>query len=142
MKYLYQLLIKFYQKFRTNNKTQYQSESELKSDYFGGICFFLNKSNDVEITTFLPDTELIDEKNIIEISEKYAQLLLAINYGFLKERSLDVLLTKSENSNDHREQLLIDNIITFYDIFKNELSKIQTNSKFPLIRPTSVFKNK
>mgnify|MGYP003348854759 CR=1 FL=1 len=133
MKYLRLLFKRFCQSYNRQTKQSVSSE-----EYLSGICFNLTKQADIDIIALLPDMAKIDDNDIGDVAEKYAQLMLAINHGLLKTKILEILSNRYESSSDYKEQLFIDNVITFYDIFKTELNKIQYNNQSPLIKPSSV----
>jgi hypothetical protein len=137
MKYLHLLFKRFFPNSKIDKPT-----TSIEDEYVSGICFNLTKQSDVDIIALLPDMEKIDDNDIGDLAEKYAQLILAINHGLLKNKLLEILSYKAESSSNYKEQLFIDNVITFYDIFKLELNKLQYNNQSPLIKPSSVFKAK
>ena len=109
--------------------------------YLCGISFYLTDKYEIDVSGFVPNMEEIDVDDITNISEKYAQLLLSVNKGFLKDKILEILTERARTTDNTNEQLFINNVIVFYGLLKDELSKLQ-NSKYPLIRPTNVFRSK
>jgi hypothetical protein len=148
MKYIRHILEKFsiYYKnlfsSKTENKPEYIKEpNKYEEEYLCGISFKLTKNFDVDILGFIPETDKLSPDEISDIAEKYAQLLLSINKGFLKSKVLSILDDKANRSSEPNEQLFLNNVVVYYDLLKEEISKLQ-NSNTPLIRPISVFRSK
>lgn len=148
MKYILHILEKFliYYKglfyTKAQNKVENIEESnKYEEEYLCGISFKLTKNFDIDILGFIPETENLSPDEISDIAEKYAQLLLSINKGFLKSKVLNILEDKSSRSSEPNEQLFLNNVVVYYDILKDEIAKLQ-NSQAPLIRPVSVFRSK
>jgi len=105
-----------------------------------GITISLTNNYDIDIELKYPN---IDNKNINDIpniAEKYAELLIFINSSPLRYRLLDTIKDKSYRSENIKEKLFFDNVISFYDIIKQEIKK--ANNSGPLISPISVFATK
>lgn len=154
MKFVLNLLEKLFQNSKSkhpdnvvniadNISASEESEKELSPEekYLCGLSFYLDEKSDVHVSGFIPDAETIGPENVSTIAEHYAQLILAINKGLLKDKILLLLKDTGESSENPNEKLFIDNVILFYNILKDELAKIQSN-KGPLIKPSSVFKAK
>lgn len=144
MNYIRLLLEKLFpssKKVENQNNIAETTEDNNLEKYLCGISFYLTDKYEIDVSGFVPNMEEIDIDDITNISEKYAQLLLSINKGFLKEKILEILTQRAEITENINEQLFINNVIVFYGLLKDELSKLQ-NSKYPLIRPTNVFRSK
>jgi hypothetical protein len=148
MKYILHILEKFliYYKSLFASKTEDKPENieEFNKDeeeYLCGISFKLTKNFDIDILGFIPETEKLSPDEISDIAEKYAQLLLSINKGFFKSKVLSILDDKANRSSEPNEQLFLNNVVVYYGLLKDEISKLQ-NSNTPLIRPVSVFRSK
>ena len=123
------------------NNVAKTTEDDNIDKYLCGISFYLTDKYEIDVSGFVPNMEEIDVDDITNISEKYAQLLLSVNKGFLKDKILEILTERARTTDNTNEQLFINNVIVFYGLLKDELSKLQ-NSKYPLIRPTNVFRSK
>jgi hypothetical protein len=104
------------------------------------IIISLKSNYDVDIQLKYPNLNNEDINNIPNIAEKYAELLIYINSNALKYRLLDTIKDKSYRSEDIKEKLFFDNVISFYDIIRQEIKK--ANNTGPLISPMSVFATK
>jgi hypothetical protein len=121
------------------------SEKPVKENQFniGNLLFKFTDSLDVNITCEIPSVETLSLEEIGELSEKYAELIVYVNNGLFKEEILKILKNNAKKTDDPKEILYINNVITFCDIIHNELIKVKSKLKGdqPLIRPSSVFKN-
>ena len=141
MKYLLVILEKFSAYFRSKSNLNSPKDSLNKNnEYIGGICFQLTKNFDIDIIGFIPESKNLDAEELVYVAEKYAQLILAINKGYLKNKIMQILENRSNQTEEPNEQLLINNILVFYDVLKKELANKIVNSNSPLIRPLSAFK--
>lgn len=104
------------------------------------IIISLKNNYDVDIQLQYPNLDNEDITNISNIAEKYAELLIYINSNALKYRLLDTIKDKSYRSEDIKEKLFFDNVISFYDLIRQEIKK--ANNTGPLISPMSVFATK
>jgi hypothetical protein len=132
MKFLQRLLDIFYPNYNDDTSTQNKNHKY-------GISFELDINDNININISLPDQKEIPLDNMVNVAEKYAQLILAINKGLLTHQVLQTLSNRAKNTDNVNEQLFIDNVISLYDSLKKELNKIQTSSS-PLIKPMSVFR--
>lgn len=106
------------------------------------IQFCLNEKNKVEILCDIPYVQSLSENDLIEISEKYAELLLGVSHGLFRTQIIETLKTESKNTEDHQKILLIDNIMSFYEILKQESLKSSVYYNSPVVAPSSVFSDK
>jgi hypothetical protein len=104
------------------------------------IVISLKSNYDVDIQLKYPNLDNEHINNIPNIAEKYAELLIYINSNALKYRLLDTIKDKSYRSEDIKEKLFFDNVISFYDLIRQEIKK--ANNTGPLISPMSVFATK
>lgn len=146
MNVIYQIYKKFLNGFRVNNNTkdthQLSDNENLPTEtYVGGFQFKLTDDLEIDLACIMPDMEILSSEDILDISEKYAELLIMINHGLFKDQILDMIKkrTKSNLTSD-KEKLFADNVLSFHKILIEELNK-QANTSHPLIRPTSVFKS-
>jgi len=150
MKYILHILEKFSIYYKSLFSTKIEAKDKVENieesnkyeeEYLCGISFKLTKNFDVDILGFIPETDRLSPDEISDIAEKYAQLLLSINKGFLKSKVLNILDDKANRSSEPNEQLFLNNVVVYYDLLKDEIAKLQ-NSQAPLIRPVSVFRSK
>ena len=105
------------------------------------ISFSLTEKFDIDIEGVFPEFDKIEIEEIVEISEKYAQLLLSINKGLFSKQILKIFNDHYKKSTNTKEQLFLQNVLIFYSLLQEEISKIYNNDT-PIIRPSSVFNNK
>lgn len=104
------------------------------------IQFILNKDNNIEISCGLEHANGLDNELIIELSEKYAELLLGISNSLLKNDIVETLKKESKKSEDHQKILLIDNIISFYETLEKERLKTSAFYHLPVVLPSMAFR--
>lgn len=121
-----------------------KSEKDLSKndEYYYGICIRVTKDKNIDIICELPNYKNFDNDELTEVSEKYAEVLLFINKGIFKNQIFEILVNHAKNDNNSKLTLLIDNILSFYNLIEIEYKKIKKQNKnsAPLIRPMSVFK--
>lgn len=130
-------IIKYFIKQKKEETTEFIDSEELLENVFS--IHFVIKEKDVDIFCDLSYTHKGSISDISDISEKYAQILVSLNYGLLKPKIIESLKLESKESEDNNKILLIDNIISFYDIYKTEMTKNSALYHKPLISPLSVF---
>jgi hypothetical protein len=106
------------------------------------IQFCLNEKNKLEILCDIPYEKSLSDNELIEISEKYAELLLGVSHGLFRNQIIETLKTESKNTEDHQKILLIDNIMSFYEILKQESLKSSIYYNSPVVAPSAVFSDK
>lgn len=104
------------------------------------ISIFLRPNYEIDIELAYPDWSKLEDKNIPDIAEKYAELLIYINSNLFKNKIINTIENNSKNSQEIKQKLFFDNIISFYDIIKTNL--INNTNNGPLISPSSVFNGK
>lgn len=141
IKYIHQLFVKLFTNFNKKPKIVIvdQSEDFNTSHENGSISFILDKHNNVDIYCILPEISKPSDDELLDVSEKYAKLLLSLNKGIFKSEINKILKQRKNKSNNATEQLLIDNIFIFYKLLEQELFKMKSSNE-PIIRPTQVFK--
>jgi hypothetical protein len=105
------------------------------------ISISLSKDDAIDIGLSYPNLDSYDISSIPDAAEICAELLIYINSPILHKKTVDLVEKKSNNTNNIKEKLFFDNVLSFYDILIKELQKVNKNSG-PLIRPTSVFRMK
>lgn len=137
---IYQIYDKLLTLFKKNNPKQKNKESYLASLFFG----IRNTDKDsVDIECLLPDVSKKDIEEIMNISERYAELLTYINSDKFNKHIYEILQNnKSKNKYDYKYIMLIDNIIHFWDVFyqlENKKQYLNYKKDQPLIKPSQAF---
>lgn len=97
-------------------------------------------SKDVKVNLILPTNEEISLGNITELSERYAELLVGIDYGLFKEQIFTNLSKIKKDSQEANTILFIDNVMSFYHMIKKDLLNKTVFYERPIIPPSMVFK--
>lgn len=105
------------------------------------IVISLQNNYDIDIELKYPNLENYSVENMTSLAEKYAELLIYINSNVLKHKLLENIKDRSYKSEDLKQKLFFDNVLSFHDIIKQEIKK-QTNTTGPLISPIAVFATK
>lgn len=138
MQNIFQIYKKFLTLFKKNRKNKQEETSYCASLFFG----LLDKDHDmVDIKCSLPDVSNKSSDQILSIAEKYAELLVVINTESFNKKIYDIL-NKNKKIEDHKEILLIDNIISFWSaLYEEENKKQLTKYKLsqPMIKPSEAF---
>jgi hypothetical protein len=130
---------KFLKLFSKVSRSKPESEAQ---EHIGGIFVELTPEFEFDIACLLPSLDKFNDQQLLEVAEKYAELLLLLNKGFLKKQIFTMLNNYVSNNDDIKSKLLVDNIVAFYDILNNELNNtIKANANKPIVKPTSVFQN-
>lgn len=130
------------------NKKSISSKKDQSDEHIATLFFgILDSDKDaVDIKCLLPNVENKKIEEIIDIAEKYAQLLVLINTNNLNKNISDILNKHKENNKENYKQImLVDNIMSFWNIFYNMESKKyfqKYKSNEPIIRPSEAFKTK
>jgi len=143
--YCHQMLQKLFhywlskkQPFSTNEKSQ---EDESLVDDTHSLSIILHPDDMVDIIVLHPK---LDKLSLVEISseaEKFAELLIYVANNLMEPKLLTTIRNKTKNTNDDKEQLFYDNVLSYYDTIKTDFEKKLTDNG-PLIRPRSVFNSK
>ena len=143
-------LSQIYANFLTLFKKRKTSEEKdtTNIDYIATLSFgILESDNDtVDIKCLLPDVDNKTTEEIVDIAEKYAQLLVLVSTeGFNKNISNILNNHKKNHKENYKHIMLIDNIISFWDILYNIQTKKyyqRYKSNQPLIKPSEAFQTK
>jgi hypothetical protein len=122
-------------------KNEEQNKQDINEEYLCSVCFGLNDDFDIGIIGSFPPMKNSTMEEIANIGEKYAQLLLSVNKGLLAKDTLNILDNRYKSSEDHKEQLFLQNVLIFYNLLNEEIAKVQ-NTNQPLISPSAVFNKK
>lgn len=123
---------------------------DVKSQINNGILSFgLNNNDGILVHCLLPklNTSDINHDTIAVEAEKFAEMLLCINEGLLKQEIINVLREQYDTEEDINQKLLIENVLNFWSLlyshYKIEKKKTaKSANKMPLIRPMAVFSSK
>lgn len=116
-------------------------QNNKENEQICSISFSLTEKFDVDIEGLFPDFDKLEIEELSEIAEKYAQLILSLNKGLFSKQILKIFNAHYKKSKNTKEQLFLQNVLVFYNLLQEEVSKIYNNDS-PLIRPSSVFNNK
>lgn len=152
MKIIAQIYIKLLDFFKRSKRTVVvqnnpRSPHLIKEEYIGSLSFNITKNREIDISCTLPDLSNQSPEHIKELSEIYAEFLVYINEGFLKDDILNILDRKDHNPNltedqQARDRLFVDNVLFNWALLHVENINRKKQSKKenqPLIRPITVF---
>lgn len=134
---IYKRAIRFFS--RPKNPVVKREKNE--TEYIASIEFSLTDNEELDIVYKLPDTKMLTLDDITSLSEQYANLLVGINGGNFKADMISILEKTKKDTEDPQQQLLADNILSFWSILHviNEQNKHHSSNK-PVISPSSVFR--
>jgi hypothetical protein len=153
MQNLYQIYEKFLTLFSFSFNTKKRSEKSnlndvSNQDHSASLFFGLLDSDPdiVDIKCLLPNVDDKNTSEITSIAEKYAQLLVLLNSETFNKNIHEILdMHKTNNSENFKTIMLVDSIISFWDILYNLQTK-QMYTKYkayqPLIKPSEAFRLK
>jgi len=98
------------------------------------VIISLNKNSGIDVSVFIDDDNKAIDHDMVEYSEKCAEFFHILNSGKLKKQILDILINQIKKENNN---LLIDNIVTFWSIIEKQKRKPKFEKAF--IYPTEVF---
>lgn len=147
MKIIVQIYKKLLDFFRNNKKVTNENKAVNSETYIGSLTFSITKNREIDIDCAFPDLTNKSSENIKDLSEIYAEFLVYINEGFLREDILKIIDNKDHNKNltedqQAKDRLFIDNVVFNWallhveNINRRKQSKKETQ---PLIRPITVF---
>lgn len=131
-------LISFFKKFRSTKDTNTNNHNEQSK-----ACFSVGTDDKIDVLLTIPETSQMSGDDIANYAEKYAQLLILINYGALKTDLLQTLHNQAVNNKiSINDQLFFNNTLSMYHSLLATIDsahkKIDDNE--PLIKPSSVFR--
>jgi len=130
MKLIHSIKSMFFRKKRKTKDTQKLS-----------VEFSFNlEAKEVFVNLLLPEDDDISLSNITKLSEKYAELLVGIDYGLFKDQIFSNLQKIKNNSDEPNTILFIDSVISFYSILKKDLLNKTIYYDRPIIPPSMAFK--
>lgn len=149
MQNLYQIYEKFLTLFSFKKKIIKLNSNNLNNqEHSASLSFGLLDSDPdiVDIKCLLPNVDNKNTSEITSIAEKYAQLLVLLNSETFNKNIHEILdMHKKTNSENFKTIMLVDSIISFWDILYNlQTKKMYTKYKTyqPLIKPSEAFKLK
>jgi hypothetical protein len=124
-----------------------EKQSELNKDhdheiYIGAISFKITPDLDIDVMCALPDIKNSTIDQISVLAEKYADFLLAINEGHLKNDIIEIIQNNVYKSGDPKDTLFLENMLFHWALAHVEYEKKKRNKEKkdqPVIRPISVF---
>lgn len=127
-------LIKFFKKSKSINDTKPNTS---------GASFSIGFDDKIDLLLSIPDTSTMSGDDIAHYAEKYAQLLILINHGALKNDLIQTLKNQSINSNiSINDQLFFNSTISMYNALLTTIDSAYKNieENEPLIKPSAVFR--
>jgi|LakMenE18May11ns_1017448.scaffolds.fasta_scaffold9959463_37 hypothetical protein len=118
-----------------------KTQEESIAEEMHSLSVILHPDDMVDIIVLHPK---LDKLSLVEISteaEKFAELLIYVTNNLMEPKLLTTIRNKIKNTNNDKEQLFYDNVLSYYDVIKTEFEKKLIDNG-PLIRPRSVFNSK
>jgi hypothetical protein len=131
--------------FKTKPPSKENIASEKTEDneiYIGALSFKITAESDIDVMCILPDLKNASTDQISSIAEKYADFLLAINEGYLKDDIVKIIQKKVDAGDDPKDTLFLENMLFYWALSHVESQKRKKNKEKkdqPVIRPISVF---
>lgn len=147
MKIIVQIYKKLLGFFKSDKNLADQNKTVIAEEYIGSLSFSITKNREIDISCTFPDLSNKSSENIKNLSEIYAEFLVYINEGFLRDDILQIIETKDHNKSltedqQAKDRLFIENVVFNWallhveNINRRKQSKKETQ---PLIRPITVF---
>jgi hypothetical protein len=118
------------------------SKDQNEESYIGAISFKITSDLDIDVICALPDTKNSNVDQISILAEKYADFLLAINEGHLKNDIIEIIQNSVNKSSEPKDTLFLENMLFHWALAHVEYEKKKRNKEKkdqPVIRPISVF---
>lgn len=140
------ILQKFYLfclgRYSEDNSSSIGLDSKKKSmDNIHSVSIVLHSNDTVDIIMMHPDLDPLSDNEVSTEAEKFAELLVYITNALMEPKLLATIANKSKLTENVKEQLFYDNVISYYNIVKAEFEH-NLLEKGPLIRPSAVFNTK
>jgi hypothetical protein len=121
-----------------NKFISYFKRSKSHQDLFT-IQIKILSNNDIDIG-LMYDVQSIENGEIISAAEKYAELLIYLGTRSFRQDLNNVIEKTIKDSNNVKEQLLLDNVLFFCETIKQHIqSNHSLSSNSPVIKPSQVF---
>ena len=136
-----QELFRYWLNKKQSSVTKEKSQEESIADEMHSLSVILHPNDIIDIIVLHPK---LDKLSLVEISteaEKFAELLIYVANNLMEPKLLTTIRNKTKNTNDDKEQLFYDNVLSYYDTIKTDFEKKLIDNG-PLIRPRSVFNSK
>jgi hypothetical protein len=136
-----QELFRYWLNKKQSSVTKEKNQEESIADEMHSLSVILHPDDIVDIIVLHPK---LDKLSLVEISteaEKFAELLIYVTNNLMEPKLLTTIRDKTKNTNNDKEQLFYDNVLSYYDVIKTEFEQKLINNG-PLIRPRSVFNSK
>jgi hypothetical protein len=136
-----QELFRYWLNKKQSSVTKEKNQEESIADEAHSLSVILHPDDIIDIIVLHPK---LDKLSLVEISteaEKFAELLIYVTNNLMEPKLLTTIRDKTKNTNNDKEQLFYDNVLSYYDVIKTEFEKKLINNG-PLIRPRSVFNSK
>ena len=137
LKYIADWISRFFKKEKSIIDKEQNNEI-----YIGAISFKITSDLDIDVICVLPDMEDSNVDQISILAEKYADFLLAINEGHLKNDIIQIIQNRVDKSDNPKDTLFLENMLFHWALSHLEYEKKKKNTEKkdqPLIRPISVF---
>lgn len=118
-----------------------KEEEESVTDDMHSLSIILHPDDMVDIIVLHPKLEKLSLVEISSEAEKFAELLIYVANNLMEPKLLTTIRNKTKDTNNEKEQLFYDNVLSYYDVIKSEFEKKLIDNG-PLIRPRSVFNSK
>jgi hypothetical protein len=123
-------------------KEQIESQVENNEIYIGAISFKVTADLDIDVMCTLPDIKNATTDQISILAEKYANFLLTINEGHLKDDIINIIQNTVNKNDEPKDTLFLENMLFHWALSHVEHEKKKRNREKkdqPVIRPISVF---
>ena len=142
---MYKSIIDWVNYFKTKPPSEGEIDSEKTGNdeiYIGALSFKMTAESDIDVMCALPDLKNASTDQISSLAEKYADFLLAINEGYLKDDIIKIIQKNVNADTDPKDTLFVENMLFYWALAHVESQKRKKNKEKkdqPIIRPISVF---
>ena len=136
-----QKLFHYWLNNKKSSSTNKKKQEESTTEDLHSLSIILHPDDMVDIIVLHPN---LDKLSLVEISaeaEKFAELLIYVANNLMEPKLLTTIRNKTKDTNNDKEQLFYDNVLSYYDVIKSNFEKNIINTG-PLIKPRSVFNSK
>ena len=119
-----------------------EKDPEKEEHYIGSLSFRLTEDYDIDIVCGFPGTADKSDEELLDSAEKFAEFLMQINEGYLKEDVVNLIKNSAVKTPDDRYYLFLENVVVFWAMLhveKQKEKKQKEKKDQPVIRPLSVF---
>lgn len=136
-----QKLFRYWLNNKKSSSTNEKKQEESTTEDLHSLSIILRPDDMIDIIVLHPK---LDKLSLVEISaeaEKFAELLIYVANNLMEPKLLKTIRNKTKDTNNDKEQLFYDNVLSYYDVIKSNFEKNVINTG-PLIKPRSVFNSK